>query len=91
MDYFSCDISCQLEEFLDDFSGAVQRAEALDLVLEKNATAISSQYADLVALTARQTIGSTELTVGISPNGAFNLSDVKMFMKDIGGSSGLGQ
>ena len=70
----------------DDFPNALTRAEALDTALEHNATEISSHYADLVALTARQTIGATELTVGVTSDGTFNLSDVKMFMKDIGAS-----
>ena len=74
----------QIEKFLDDFPNALTRAEALDTALENNATAISSHYADLVALTARQTIGATELTVGVASDGTFNLSDVKMFMKNVG-------
>lgn len=75
---------------MQDYPNAVQRADALDAALEKNASAISSHYADLVAITARQTMGATELTIGTTENGSFNFSDVKMFMKNLspGGSTG---
>ena len=76
--------SNQITDFLQDYPNAVQRAEALDSALEKNASTISSHYADLVALTARQVMGATELTVGTDANGNLNLSDVKMFMKNVG-------
>lgn len=81
----------QVTSFLQDYPNAVQRAETLDAALEKNASAISSNYADLVALTARQAMGATELTVGVASDGTFNLSDVKMFMKDLGGPGATGQ
>ncbi|KIP05603.1 hypothetical protein PHLGIDRAFT_108072, partial [Phlebiopsis gigantea 11061_1 CR5-6] len=77
--------------FLQDYPNAVQRAETLDAALERNASTVSSHYADLVALTARQTMGTTELTVGVASDGSFNLSDVKMFMKDLGGPGPTGQ
>ena len=49
-----------------------------------NASIISSHYADLVSLAARQTMAATELTVGVAADGSFNTSDVKMFLKNIG-------
>ena len=76
----SCLHTTQLADFLQDFPHAVQRADALDQTLSVNSSSISSHYTDLVALAARQTMAATELTVGS------DLSDVKMFMKDIGTS-----
>lgn len=74
---------------MQDYQNALQRANTLDATLEKNASAISSHYADLVAVTARQTMGATELTIGATGNGSLDLSDVKMFMKNLspGGST----
>ena len=74
----------QITEFLQDYPSAVQRADALDAALEKSSSSISSHYADLVAITARQTIGATELTIGSTSDKEFNTSDVRMFMKAIG-------
>ncbi|KAI0341899.1 hypothetical protein BDW22DRAFT_1484797 [Trametopsis cervina] len=68
--------------FLTDFPNAFQRAVTLDAAILKDATQISSQYADLVSLTARQAMAGTEITIGPNDPG-----DVKMFMKDISGSS----
>jgi hypothetical protein len=68
-----------------DFDGAFSRAADLDASILQKAGAISTKYADIVSLAARQAIAGTELT--IAPN---NASDVKMFMKDIGASSSSG-
>ena len=51
-----------------------------------DANSISPQYSNLISLAARQTIGSTELTVARSTDGQWNTSDVKMFMKNVGGN-----
>ena len=48
---------------------------------------ISSNYADLVSLAARQVMGSMDITVlRNDADGSLNGSDVKIFIKDIGGS-----
>lgn len=71
--------------FLQDYDNAVQRANAFDASLIKNASVVSSHYADLISLTARQAMAGIELTVGgVGPD--WNTSDVKMFMKDVGSS-----
>ena len=73
----------QVNAFLQDYDNAVQRANAFDASLTKNASAVSSHYADLVSLTARQAMAGVELTVGGSASN-WNTSDVKMFMKNVG-------
>lgn len=69
--------------FLQDWDDASKRAIALDSSILQKASSISSNYADLVSLTARQAMAGMELTIS-QDNGVFNTSDVKMFMKNIG-------
>ncbi|KAJ3480136.1 hypothetical protein NLI96_g8556 [Meripilus lineatus] len=71
---------------LSDFPSALNRAIAFDNKVLVPASAISTKYADLVSLSVRQTIGSTELTISKSADGGWNISDVKAFMKDVGTS-----
>ncbi|THH08873.1 hypothetical protein EW146_g8851 [Bondarzewia mesenterica] len=75
----------QINEFLLDFSDAQQRAETLDARILSAATAISSDYGDLVSIAARQAYGATELTIAKGSDGNYNKSDVMMFMKNVGG------
>ena len=77
--------SLQATAVLQDYDHAVQRANAFDASLIKNASTVSSHYADLISLTARQAMAGVELTVG-GTESDWNTSDVKMFMKDIGTS-----
>ena len=74
----------QITTFLQDYANAVQRADALDAALIKNASAVSAHYSDLVSMTARQAMAGTELTVGSLEDQGWNTSDVKMFMKNLG-------
>ena len=75
----------QISNFLQDYPAAAQRSLALDAQITGNASTLSTHYADLVSLAARQAMGGVELTIGRnseSDSGAFNFSDVKMFMKN---------
>jgi hypothetical protein len=74
----------QVSDVLSDFSDAQQRAITLDQRITNDALGVSTDYRDLVSFTARQTIGATEITVSRDTNGDWNMSDIKMFMKDIG-------
>ena len=56
----------------------------MDNTILHDANSITPQYANLASLAARQTIGSTEITVANSSDGQWNTSDVKIFMKNIG-------
>lgn len=76
----------QIDSFIADFQNAVSRASNLDDAILQNATAISPQYADLVSLAARQTFGGVEFSVSNGSDGKWNMSDVKIFMKDVGNS-----
>ncbi|KAF5369606.1 hypothetical protein D9757_010466 [Collybiopsis confluens] len=81
-------IADAISAFLIDYSAALARAKALDLKLQIASQGISSAYADIVALSMRQTFGATELTISGSP-GAWNTSDVLMFIKEISSDGNL--
>ena len=66
-----------------DFPNALERAKALDARILSDASALSSNYADLVSLAARQAMAGMELTVGQDGSTA----DVMMFMQDTGSST----
>ena len=55
-----------------------------------DATAISSEYLDLISLVFRSTISALEITMSKNPDGNYNSSDIMVFLKDIGniGSGG---
>lgn len=72
----------QISDFLSDYSAALSRAVALDESLRNASVLISSSYADVVALSIRQTFGALELTISGSP-GAWNTSDTLMFLKGL--------
>ncbi|KIY47397.1 DUF1793-domain-containing protein [Fistulina hepatica ATCC 64428] len=71
-----------LTTFLGDYSGALSRANMLDAQVKADASAISDTYADIVALSLRQAMGATEITISGS-SGSWNTSDIKMFVKGV--------
>lgn len=76
----------QIAAFLADYESASARATDLDNTILSDAAAISPQYADLVSLAIRQAFGGIDISVASDTNGNWNMSDVKVFMKDIGTS-----
>ncbi|TCD67396.1 hypothetical protein EIP91_012431 [Steccherinum ochraceum] len=79
-------IESAIDAFLLDSDDARQRSIALDAKIAGDTAAISPVYTGLVSLAARQVIGSTDLTIANGTDGKWNMSDVKMFMKDVGSS-----
>jgi hypothetical protein len=71
---------------MTDFPAARARAIALDQKILQDAAAVSPEYADLVSLATRQAMAGMEITLSTLPDGSFNMSDVKAFMKDVGNS-----
>jgi len=71
-----------------DYEDAMTRCLALDSQLTDAASAISSNYSDLVTLAARQTFGGIDITISNGTDGQWNSSDVMIFMKNLGGLSG---
>ncbi|KAJ7368444.1 DUF1793-domain-containing protein [Mycena albidolilacea] len=72
-----------ISSFLGDFSAALTRANAFDAKVQTDAGKISADYASIVALSIRQAFMATELTISKTSTGAFNTTDVILFMKEI--------
>ncbi|KAK7685150.1 hypothetical protein QCA50_011513 [Cerrena zonata] len=76
-----------MDAFLPEFWYAKLRADDVDSLIFNATGNISEPYKDLLSLAARQTMASTELTIANGTDGKWNMSDIKMFMKDVGVSS----
>ena len=68
------------------FSARRDKAIEMDQKIVGEAASISPNYVDLVSLASRQTMGSMEITVLGDGDNSVNISDVKIFVKDIGSS-----
>ncbi|KAK1222654.1 hypothetical protein PQX77_014492 [Marasmius sp. AFHP31] len=78
------DVGEAVNFFIKDYENAAKRADELDQRIMKDASAISNNYRDLVSLGARQAMAGVEITVARGTDKAWNMSDVKAFMKDMG-------
>ncbi|KAJ7682671.1 DUF1793-domain-containing protein [Mycena polygramma] len=76
-------ISDAIKSFLNDYSTALTRNSKFDAQVQSDAMAISADYAAIVALSIRQTLGATEITISKNSDGSFNTGDVLLFMKEI--------
>ena len=66
-----------------DFDRANAAAIAFDTQLQANASQYSSEYADLVALVARQVFASMDITIGFdNVTNTFSPQDVKIYMQN---------
>ncbi|KXN86419.1 hypothetical protein AN958_10281 [Leucoagaricus sp. SymC.cos] len=72
-----------ISNFLNDFSHALSRANAFDSKVNSDASKISSDYASIVAISARQALAAIEITISKNSDGSFNTNDVIVFMKEI--------
>ncbi|KAF9019246.1 DUF1793-domain-containing protein [Hymenopellis radicata] len=67
-----------IDDFLSNYAaydGALVAANAFDRQLQSDAAAISSDYAGIVALSVRQALGATELTISKNGDGSWNTDD----------------
>ncbi|KAF7776020.1 hypothetical protein Agabi119p4_4413 [Agaricus bisporus var. burnettii] len=78
-----------ISEFLNDFPEALDRSNALDAKVNSDASRISSDYAAIVALSVRQAIAATEITISRNSNGSFNVNDIIIFMKEISSNGNI--
>ncbi|KAK7047204.1 hypothetical protein VNI00_006870 [Paramarasmius palmivorus] len=81
------DIRDAIDFFIKDYPNALQRAEELDRKILADASVISTEYVDLVSLTARQAMAGLDITVPRASDSSWNASAVKAFMRDEGFSS----
>ena len=70
--------------FMDDFSRAQQAAVTYDAEMLATGSTTPSNYADLLALSARQTMASIDITLAPGRDGQWNFIDVLVFMKNMG-------
>ena len=73
----------QISSFLPAYNDALTRAKAFDAKVQNDASAISTDYASIVALSIRQAFAATEITVSKDSSGTFNTTDILLFMKEI--------
>ncbi|KAF8581797.1 DUF1793-domain-containing protein [Ramaria rubella] len=73
----------QIAAFLPDYANALASANMLDAKISKDASAISTDYEAIVALSVRQALGACELTVGRDATGKINPDDIMYFLKEI--------
>ncbi|KAL5492930.1 hypothetical protein ACEPAI_4378 [Sanghuangporus weigelae] len=85
--YFVSEISLPsdvVKFVLDDFPRAMLAAETFDSQIRAAGESISTEYANLLALSSRQAMGSMDITIPPATDGVWDTSDVKIFMKNIG-------
>lgn len=71
----------QISDFAGDYFAALGRAQAFDRKVQSDASAISSNYAAVVALSVRQAFGALELTLSKKSDGSWNADDILIFLK----------
>ncbi|KAG8881508.1 hypothetical protein FRB98_004291 [Tulasnella sp. 332] len=76
-------VDAAIAAFLPDYANAVTRANTFDVKVNSDASAISADYASIVALSIRQALGATEITISKTSAGAWNTTDIMMFLKEI--------
>ncbi|KAG9017718.1 hypothetical protein FRB95_007102 [Tulasnella sp. JGI-2019a] len=76
-------VDAAIAAFLPDYANALTRANTFDAKVQADASAISADYASIVALSIRQALGATEITISKTSTGAWNTADIMMFLKEI--------
>ncbi|KAF9451663.1 DUF1793-domain-containing protein [Macrolepiota fuliginosa MF-IS2] len=76
-------VQAVISSFLSDFPNALSRANAFDTKVSSDASKISADYASVVALSIRQALAATEITISRASDGSFNINDIIVFMKEI--------
>ncbi|KAH8823811.1 hypothetical protein DL96DRAFT_1615536 [Flagelloscypha sp. PMI_526] len=79
-------IEAAISTFIARFPDALKNAVAFDNSLLSRAATISQDYADLISLTTRTALSSTEMTVlkRQDGTGTYDSKDIKFFMRDTG-------
>ena len=72
----------KIQDVLDHFDDALSASIEFDNKLLADANSISEEYAGLISLTTRQAMSAIEYTI---KRDDLNISDVKAFMKNMGG------
>ncbi|KZP32941.1 DUF1793-domain-containing protein [Athelia psychrophila] len=72
-----------ISDFLGGYSAALSTANTFDAKVQSDASAISDDYAAIVALSIRQAMGGIELTISKNSDGSWNTNDTLVFLKEI--------
>ncbi|KAI0684501.1 hypothetical protein BC835DRAFT_1293062 [Cytidiella melzeri] len=81
-------VSSVVTDVLSHFPDALTSATALDASIARDAQTYGQDYANLLSLSTRQAMAALEYTVMKDPTtNAYNTSDIKAFMKDMGCTS----
>ena len=70
----------QIKDFLGDYKDALSRAQKLDDQIKSDASAISSDYASITALSVRQALAALEITT-VKNGDAYDKDEVLVFLK----------
>ncbi|KZP06336.1 DUF1793-domain-containing protein [Athelia psychrophila] len=76
-------VAAVITDFINGYSTALSTANTFDAQVVSDATKISADYASLVELSIRQAIGAIEITISKTSAGAWDTTDVIVFMKEI--------
>jgi hypothetical protein len=73
-----------IDDFLSNYTTAASAADTIDasVTAAANAAVPGGNLANMAALAARQTLANTELTIAKGTDGAWNKSDVMLFMRE---------
>ncbi|KAJ7876517.1 hypothetical protein B0H14DRAFT_2342683, partial [Mycena olivaceomarginata] len=66
-----------------DYANALAHNTKFEAQVQKDVVAICVDYAAIVALSIRRTMGAMEITISKNSDGSFNMTDVLVFMKGI--------
>ncbi|KAL1761028.1 hypothetical protein FB107DRAFT_269372 [Schizophyllum commune] len=71
-----------IKDFLGDYKDALSRAQKLDDQIKSDASAISSDYASITALSVRQALAALEITT-VKNGDVYDKDEVLVFLKEI--------
>ena len=74
-----------MQFFMSDFgTQGISQSTEFDTNLRSDASKISAEYADLVALIARQALSAMDITLFQEDDGSWDTSDIKAFVDNTG-------
>ncbi|CCM02776.1 uncharacterized protein FIBRA_04884 [Fibroporia radiculosa] len=80
------DVVDLIVDFLSDFGDALTRSGSFDNQLSQDASSISTKYSQIISLATRQVFGAIDIAVAVGngTDGSWNMSDVMIFMRNMG-------
>jgi hypothetical protein len=69
----------QISDFLGDYKDTQTRLDTFDSQVQSDAPKISNDYASIIALSIRQALDATEITISKNINSSWNTDDILVF------------